>query len=195
MWYVLVADDSFLLREYVMKPFSQEVAIPARKIFNCRLPIARRMTVFSYTTLLWRVAPVTISCVQRYHISTPHRSEEIESGNVTPGPRCNESMSLSKTACHPTNSAELVRESFVRYFNNEGQVSLAKKSYSLPIFTRVYSKTERWHIAGSACRQFHTPEGFSTGQQSMRFTCRPPHARQFCLSGRSEGGTVRVWWV
>ncbi|KAJ8895963.1 hypothetical protein PR048_001304, partial [Dryococelus australis] len=36
VWYVLVSDGAFPLREYIMKPFSRKVATPARKIFNYR---------------------------------------------------------------------------------------------------------------------------------------------------------------
>ncbi|KAJ8884456.1 hypothetical protein PR048_016313 [Dryococelus australis] len=115
MRYVLVVDDAFPLREYVVNPFSRKIATPARKIFNYRV-FGIIVEKFGYTTLLWRVAPFTISCVQRNRISLDE--EEFESGNVTSGPCCKESMRLRKTARHPNKSAEQVRESFVEYLNS-----------------------------------------------------------------------------
>ncbi|KAJ8870332.1 hypothetical protein PR048_029353, partial [Dryococelus australis] len=129
--------------EDIMKSFSRKVATPARKIFNYRLSRARRMieSVFDllfYKNLSLYVNHIIMACCALHNFllsKVPHQytplecleEKEFESGNVTPGPRCNEPTSLSKTACHPTNSAELVRESFVHYFNNESQVSLATK--------------------------------------------------------------------
>ncbi|KAJ8866231.1 hypothetical protein PR048_032074, partial [Dryococelus australis] len=139
MRYVLGADDAIPLREYIMKSFSRKVATPSRKIFNYRLCRAHRMIerVFGIIVEIF-VRHIVMACCALHNFlrsKAPHQytslecldEEEFESGNATPGPRCNESMSLSKTACHPTNSAELVRESFVQSFNNEGQVSLATK--------------------------------------------------------------------
>ncbi|KAJ8878668.1 hypothetical protein PR048_019253, partial [Dryococelus australis] len=118
---VLVVDVAFPLREYIAKTVRFGV-------------IQTYISSIDFT----QVHHIVVVCCALHNFlrsKVPHQytplecldEEEIESGNVTPGPRCNESMSLSKTTCHPTNSAELVRESFVRYFNNEGQVSLATK--------------------------------------------------------------------
>ncbi|KAJ8893277.1 hypothetical protein PR048_005868 [Dryococelus australis] len=131
----------------VGKNMRRKVATPARKIFNYRLSRACRMieSVFGIIVERFGVLQKSISLIDLtkvHHIvmaccalqnflrsKVPHQctpleclDEEFESGNATPGPRCNESTSLSKTACHPTNSAKLVRELFVEYFNNEGQV-------------------------------------------------------------------------
>ncbi|KAJ8876533.1 hypothetical protein PR048_020978 [Dryococelus australis] len=119
MRYVLVANDAFPLREYIMKPFSRKVATPANKIFSYRLSRARRMIEIHHIVM----ACCTLHNFLRskVHQKTPLESldeEELKSGNVSPGPRCNESMSLSKTSWHPTNSAKLVRESFVENLNN-----------------------------------------------------------------------------
>ncbi|KAJ8888816.1 hypothetical protein PR048_008310 [Dryococelus australis] len=95
----------------------------------------------------------------------------------------------------------------------EGTVARKNMRATHYLSSHGVQQTERWHIAGSACRQVHTgqfclrarwpaskTEGIPTGQQSKRFTRKPPHTRQFCLSdqdcsGRSEGRTVRIWWA
>ncbi|KAJ8870153.1 hypothetical protein PR048_029165 [Dryococelus australis] len=182
MRYVLVVDDSFPLMEYVMKPFSRKVATRARKIFS--------YLVFGIIVERFVHHIVTTCCALHNFLRSkvPHQytpleclGKEFESGDVATGPRCNEPMSLSKTACQPTNSAELVRESFVEYFNN-GQVSLATKvywveaflySYSLPIFTRVYSKL-------SDSTQRDRPVGKSTHVSSAyELAGRPAELREF----------------
>ncbi|KAJ8876617.1 hypothetical protein PR048_021062 [Dryococelus australis] len=120
MQYVLVVDDSFPLREYIMKPFNRKVATPTRKIFNHRVfgIIVERFSVLQkHISLidLTKVHYIVMACCALHNSLhsklTPFEcldEEEFESGNVMPGPHCNESMSRSKTACHPTNSAELL---------------------------------------------------------------------------------------
>ncbi|KAJ8894960.1 hypothetical protein PR048_000268 [Dryococelus australis] len=144
MRYVLVVDDVFPLREYAMKPFIRKVATPAGKIFNYRVfsTIVEKFGIVHKPISLidlTKVHHIVMACCAIHsslRSKVPHQytplgclDEEFESGNVTPGPRCNESTSLSKTACHPTDSAKLVRESFVQFFSNEGQVCLAAKVY------------------------------------------------------------------
>ncbi|KAJ8874658.1 hypothetical protein PR048_025524, partial [Dryococelus australis] len=106
-----------------MKPFIRKVATPARKIFNYRLFRARRMieSVLQkpiFLIDLTKVHHIVMACCALHNFlrsKVPHQytslgcldEEEFERGNVTRGPRCNEPMSLSKTACHPTNSAKL----------------------------------------------------------------------------------------
>ncbi|KAJ8878507.1 hypothetical protein PR048_019085, partial [Dryococelus australis] len=153
----------FHLGNFIMKPFSRKVATPARKIFNYRLSRARRVIESVFGIIgerlgvlqkpislidLTKVHHIVMACFALHSFlrsKVPHQyiplecldEEEFESGNVTPGPRCNESVSLSKTACYPINSAELVRESFVHYFNNEGQVPLATKLPTVYLHTGV----------------------------------------------------------
>ncbi|KAJ8877008.1 hypothetical protein PR048_021460 [Dryococelus australis] len=128
MRYVLVVDDAFLLREYIMEPFSRKVATPARKInYRVFAIIVERFGVLQKPISLidfTKVHHIVMAYCSLHNFllsKVPHQyiplecldEEKFESGNVTPGTHCNESMSLSKTACHPTNSAELVRELFV----------------------------------------------------------------------------------
>ncbi|KDR10928.1 hypothetical protein L798_14450 [Zootermopsis nevadensis] len=49
--------------------------------------------------------------------------EDFETGNVTPGYRCNQFMDLERRQWYfPSQDAKLVRELFLEYFNNEGKV-------------------------------------------------------------------------
>ncbi|KAJ8897772.1 hypothetical protein PR048_003122, partial [Dryococelus australis] len=139
--YVLVVDDVFPLREYIMKPFSHKVATPARKIFNCRVfgiiverfgVLQKPLSLINYTKVHHIVmAFCTLHNFLRSNIQHQytHSNVWMRSSKVVMlrlGLTAT-NLCLSKTACQPTNSEELVRESFVRYFNNEGQVSLATK--------------------------------------------------------------------
>ncbi|KAJ8893474.1 hypothetical protein PR048_006072 [Dryococelus australis] len=141
---ICVVDDAFPLREHIMKPFSRKVATPARRInYPVFSIVVERFGVLQKPISLidfTKVHHIIMACCALHSFlrsKVPHQytplkcldEEEFESGNVTPGPHCNESMSLSKIAYHPTNRTELVRGWFVEYFNNEGQVSLATKVY------------------------------------------------------------------
>ncbi|KAJ8892828.1 hypothetical protein PR048_005409 [Dryococelus australis] len=105
--YMLVADDAFPLREYIMKPLSPST------IFNYRVfgIIVERFGVLQKPLSLidfTQTHHIVMACCALHnflHSKVPYQytpleyldEEEFESGNVMPGPHCNESTSLSKT--------------------------------------------------------------------------------------------------
>lgn len=150
--YVFVADDAFPLRTDMLKPYRQSALNCIEKqIYNYRLSRARRIIekVFGNLTARFRIFHtainleleridliVKVSCaLQNYLMSTvsqtyaPHdsfASEDIENGTISVGFTSENSNMLHLQRSHnPGNiplNAKQVREEFMKYFTNEGEV-------------------------------------------------------------------------
>lgn len=146
--FVFVADDAFPLKEYIMKPLNRKLATKEHKIFNYRLSRARRMIESVFGILVSRFGvlqkPITLinlnktqsvvmACCYLHNFlrsKIPQRyaplewldDENLQTGEFRPGPRCSQSTSLQVTKTKPMNRAKIVRNKFVKYFNNEGKV-------------------------------------------------------------------------
>lgn len=149
--YVFIADDAFPLREDTMKPFRQaDLISQSRKIFNYRLSRARRIVENLFGILVARfrifhtainVKPSNIEdivmacCVLHnylmktlpscYASSECFDSENRDEGSTTSGYEANNVYVYGLNRNNPGNmarAAKKVREDFMNYFANEGQV-------------------------------------------------------------------------
>lgn len=132
--YVFVADDAFPLRTDMIKPFRQsDLTSIEKKIFNYRLSRARRIVenVFGILASRFRIFHTAINleiknidCVVKaacalhnFLISNVGQNyvceETLNFGNLEP---------LEITRQGRTLNAKIVRENFMNYFVNEGQV-------------------------------------------------------------------------
>jgi len=150
--YVFVVDDAFPLTENMMKPFRQaQLNSDIRKIFNYRLSRARRIIENAFGILVARfrifhtainLTPehidsiVMASCVLHnfllkmvptsYAPPECFDRENISKGTISIGYEAqnDHTYSLSRTnqSGKPPQSAKELREEFMKYFTNEGQV-------------------------------------------------------------------------
>lgn len=146
--HVLVADDAFALKSYMMKPFPGRFLSLERRIFNYRLSRARNVVenAFGILAARWRifrtpiVAELDLTRLVIHSAVILHNflltkvdmntitvdSEDGTRGNwreVTAGDHGMTSLGQQGTNNH-TNDASRIREEFCEYFNeNEGSVS------------------------------------------------------------------------
>ena len=149
--YIFVADDAFPLRVDIMKPFRQgDLTSMERKIYNYRLSRARRIVenVFGIVAARFRIFHTQINleprkidsvvmacCVlhnflmdsvqKTYAPPECFDSDNIEEGITNFGLHSRDSNMESldrRTYGNNTNAAKNVREDFMSYFVNEGQV-------------------------------------------------------------------------
>lgn len=148
--FVIVADDAFPLRPYIMKPFAFRNQNAPQRIFNYRLSRARRMVenVFGIISARFRVLRKTVdlhpnkvnnivSAVCVLHnllisrskaVYAPNGTFDIENndGTIIPGIWRNEEFELRALEATPNRNisiaAKSVREEFEHYFCGEGEV-------------------------------------------------------------------------
>ncbi|XP_061717342.1 putative nuclease HARBI1 [Cydia pomonella] len=149
--YVFVADDAFPLRTDMMKPFRQaELDTREKKIYNYRVSRARRIVENCFGILATRfrifhtdinvhpsrIESIVMACcaLHNFLIKMLPNSyispecfdrEQTDIGHVTPGYDTNHSTmeplqqrNIGNTARTP----KMIRQEFMNYFNNEGQV-------------------------------------------------------------------------
>ncbi|XP_050310828.1 putative nuclease HARBI1 [Anthonomus grandis grandis] len=136
--FVFVADEAFTLRPDFMKPYAQRELTPHRRVFNYRLSRSRRIieNVFGFMAArfqifhkainvkLENIEKIVMACCILQHV------DDIENGTtqlgLRPGP--NTLTDLQKSfSRHASENAKDVRESFMRYFNNEGAIQWQNK--------------------------------------------------------------------
>lgn len=149
--YVLVADEAFAMRPDLMKPFGQRGLQMTERIYNYRLSRARRIieNVFGIMSAVFRVLrkPIALNaektkkiilacCVlhnylldtnkQKYASSNTFDRED-EDGNILPGEwrreeAPNGTMHPLQRSLSALSNAKYIREEFVDYFINEGDL-------------------------------------------------------------------------
>lgn len=146
--YVLVGDDAFPLKTYLMKPYPFRSQDKNERIFSYRLSRARRVVenAFGILSNRFRVFLTTIhlapdkveklvlasvvlhNYLRREHAElTEHMTldrELVGSGQVTAGSwrQGDQLTPIEATARRPNNDAKKVREVFMSYFTDEGSV-------------------------------------------------------------------------
>jgi hypothetical protein len=132
---VFVGDEAFALRKDLLKPFSQKRLTNERRVFNYRLSRARRFieNTFGIMTSRFRVIRTEINlklerietavvfyttCLRRscnsYAADVQDESKEEQSDILTPLQRGHNR--------HADEDGRAVREKFLRYFNEEGNI-------------------------------------------------------------------------
>ncbi|CAH2085196.1 unnamed protein product [Euphydryas editha] len=146
--YVFIGDEAFSLTPEFMKPFRQNLLNVERRVYNYRLSRARRIieNVFGILVNRFKVLeskiivdiennkPIVLACcalhnyLRRVTPSTysPPESygvEDISTGEITTGLQTRDDMSLQHNRRGNINqTASHIRNLFVDYFNNAGQV-------------------------------------------------------------------------
>ena len=150
--YIAVADDTFPLTKYCMKPYSSQKLSDSKLIFGYRLSRARRTTENAFGILsnrFWvlssrmylqpnNATKITLACCVLHNILRTHSknsyspsgfADEVEeNGNIRQGgwrDRNHSAMQLlaATTSRHPSRNAEKVSDIFLKYFYGRGQVS------------------------------------------------------------------------
>lgn len=142
--FLFIADDTFPLREDLLKPFNSKISDKRRNIYNYRLSRGRRMVESVFGILaerfgvsqkpmsfinLDKVESVFTQLLSQQNISRillPSDlldNEDLETGTFTSGPRMDPNKNLPPGS-NPSKSdkAKAARERFVKCFNNEGVV-------------------------------------------------------------------------
>lgn len=155
--YVIVADDAFPLKTYIMKPFAMRGLDYEKRIFNYRLSRARRIVENAFGILASRfrvfLAPsqlsekntekiVLASCVLHNFLreKSPNRytpggsldMERVDNGSLSQGGWRSVGNAgllpiIQKFGSNYGNSAKNVRDTFCQYFNTVGQVAWQDK--------------------------------------------------------------------
>ena len=148
--YIIVGDDAFPLRPYIMKPYGKRALTVEERIFNYRLSRTRRIVENAFGILAnrFRIFWSTMQCrpevVQKVKMAScvlhnflrtqcsrymPPGSVDKENvdGTIIEGEWRHEEGILTPLASQGTNtyprSAKEVRDKYCKYFNNYGQVS------------------------------------------------------------------------
>ena len=144
--HVLVGDEAFPLRPFLMRPFPGSQLNPARRIGNYRMSRARLTceNAFGILAQRWRIFRAPIGCsveavrlmVQATCVLHNYlRSKDMARRETRPGsysrPRAEERGEVAGlvnidnpgAARHPTAQAVQVRDAFVHYFNGVGSVT------------------------------------------------------------------------
>lgn len=139
---MFVGDDAFQLNENFMKPYSHHTLDEEKRIFNYRLSRARRIVenVFGILSVKFgifqkpinlapeKVKTIILACVYLHNfLMRTQRSHLIETTqNATKTNTISSGPSFERLQSNVNHrsalSAEIVRQKFVNYFNNEGSV-------------------------------------------------------------------------
>lgn len=148
---VIVGDDAFPLKTYLMKPYSGNNLSYDQKIFNYRLSRSRRISENAFGILVSRFRIferpiackvetvdkiVRAACVLHNWLSTNYKaaymprgsvdSEDIDICEIVPGSWRSEIVQLPRIERVGSNNhsreAKIVREAYTKYFTNEGRV-------------------------------------------------------------------------
>jgi hypothetical protein len=136
--YVFVGDEAFALRSDFLKPFSQRAVTRERLVFNRRLSRARRIVenVFgimanrfrifhtSINLTVDRINLVVLTCCVLHnflHKKCATYSVEEENEDLPPSSETLAGMQITHIR-NPSTHAKLVREMFLEYFNEEGEL-------------------------------------------------------------------------
>jgi DDE superfamily endonuclease len=132
--YVFVADEAFALGQNLMKPYAQKSCNAEEIVFNNRLSSARqtveccfgqlasRFRIFLTTINLepTKATIVTTACCYLHNFLLKENSNYYTPSNSVNG---NEIISVAPTFNrNATNTAKTVRDSFCKYFSNEGKI-------------------------------------------------------------------------
>ena len=148
--YVILADDAFPLKEYIMKPYSARNLDIAQRVFNYRLSRARRIieNVFGILSSRFRVlrkrievlpstAKKIVCAVCALHNFLMYKAREMyapvgsfdieqEDGTYIGGTWRNENSRENRSATNlsrnATQNAKYIRDEFKNYFNSVGSV-------------------------------------------------------------------------
>ena len=154
MPYVLVADDAFPLKTYLMKPFPKSNLTTIHRIYNYRLSRARRVVENAFGIMANRfrilLQPLnldiekieeivwTCCCLHNFLRDTSGNDSESDKegdvGNFVPGSWRQEAISqgsfVSLARLHGQrlpSAAKSVREDFARYFSGHGAIPWQEK--------------------------------------------------------------------
>lgn len=138
--FVLVGDEAFALRTYMMRPFPRKSLTYEKRIFNYQLSRARRTieSAFGILAARWRIfrKPIIASlktvdniikasiCLHNFLI----KDESVNKRYMFERKERNEYGAMADIACIDRNeytqrNAVIIRNKFVDYFMNEGAVS------------------------------------------------------------------------
>ena len=148
--FVVVGDDAFPLKRYIMKPYSQRQLTREKRIFNYRLSRARRIVENAFGILANRFRiflssinltadtaekVILASCVLHNYLRTKAASQytppgfldtELQCGTVNVG-EWRDNNSLNPIGQQGTNTyprdAKKIRDEYCEYFNGNGKVS------------------------------------------------------------------------
>lgn len=131
--FVIVADDAFALRTYVMKPFNFRGQDRSEQIYNYRLSRARRMveSTFGMLASKFRLLRTTIELSEANVKLAVLAICSLHNWLITIDPECavaNEAILLSDDQAseeniHISNDAKNIQQIFKNYFIDEGQVT------------------------------------------------------------------------
>lgn len=129
--YVIIADDAFALKTYLMKPFSFRGQDIRDRVYNLRLSRARRMieSVFGIIAAKFRVLRTTIElseknvkicvlaiCALHNFLLKTNRQAYLESDNEIENHTNEETNEMPSEERNSSNEAKRVREKFRDYF-------------------------------------------------------------------------------
>lgn len=149
--FVLVGDDAFAMKPYLLKPYSGKTLMGQSRIFNYRLSRSRRIieNVFGIISARFRVMrkpihldasktkAVTLACCALHNFLIDRNKELYapvgsfdrydKDGGIIPGEWRQDfpddtMYALDKDTPYIANDAKLIREEYAEYFVNEGEV-------------------------------------------------------------------------
>lgn len=134
--YVIVGDDAFPLKNYLMKPYPGQNLSVEQRIYNYRVSRARRVSENAFGILVakFRVfqQPIHSSPANTkkiifaavvLHNFLRNNSRQLESGNVGNGLENHGLESLNNVGRRPANNVLAIRDIFKDYFNGRGSVT------------------------------------------------------------------------
>ena len=128
--YVIVADDAFALKPYLMKPYAMRNLTPTQRVFNYRLSRARRVVENAFGQLSQRfrvfgrpipLAPIKVekivmaSCCLHNYLLRDTQSQAVYMAH-------DECFSATSSQAVFTPLAHQVRDTLCQYFNSEGSL-------------------------------------------------------------------------